>query len=40
MQCHGVKRDLTFDLVIVTMSFKIVSGFIGYRRLTLGRDIG
>ena len=34
--------DLTFDLVIVTMSFKIFFGlFLGRcRRLTLGRDIG
>ena len=45
MQCHGVTFDLTFDLVIVTMSFKILSGVIFFdsircRRWTLGRDIG
>ena len=40
MQRHGLILDLTFDLVIVTMSFKIMLGFIGCRRLTLGRDIG
>ena len=37
-------RDLTFDLVIVSMSFKILSGlfFDSMRcsRLTLGMDIG
>ena len=35
--------DLTFDLVILTMSFKILSGLLKLvrcRRLTLGRDIG
>ena len=32
--------DLTFDLLIVTMNFKILSGFIEYRRLTFGMDIG
>ena len=34
--------DLTFDLVMVTMIFKILSGLfdsIRCRRLTLGRDI-
>ena len=36
--------DLTFDLVIVTMSYKLLSwlflGFHKCQRLTLGRDIG
>ena len=35
--------DLTFDLTILTMIFKILSGLLNsikYRRLTLGRDIG
>ena len=36
--------DLTFDLVVVTMNFKIFLGYlldsIMCRRLTLGRDIG
>ena len=35
--------DLTFDLVILTMSFKILSGLLNSvrcKRLTLGGDIG
>ena len=35
--------DLTFDLVVLTMSFKILSGLmnsVGCRRLNLGGDIG
>ena len=33
--------DLNFDLVIVTMSFKILSGlFCGFHKITLSRDIG
>ena len=36
--------DLTFDLVILIMGFKVLSGLlldsIRCRRLTLGRDIG
>ena len=35
--------DLTFDLAVVTLSFKILSGYIletvRYRNLILGRDI-
>ena len=41
----SVNLDLTFDLVIVAMSFKILSGLffldsITCRRLTVGGDIG
>ena len=36
--------DLTFDLVVVTMSFEILSSYfldsVRCRSLTLGRDIG
>ena len=36
--------DLTFDLAVVTLSLKILSGLyletIRYRKLILGRDIG
>ena len=35
--------DLTFDLAIVTLTYKILSGLLNSvrcRRLTLGRDIG
>ena len=34
MQRHGNDLDLMFDLVIVTMSFKILSGlFLGFHKV-------
>ena len=40
MQCHG----LTFDLAVVTLTFKVFCGLyletIRCRQLILGRDIG
>ena len=33
--------DLTFDLAVVTLTSKILSGlYLGNRKLILGRDIG
>ena len=34
--------ELTFDLVVVTLNLKILSGLylINHKKLTLGRDIG
>ena len=44
MQRHGLTLILTFDLAIVTLSLKILSGLylknIKNRKLILGRNIG
>ena len=44
MQCHGVALDLTFDLALVTLTYKILTrlylGIIRCRNLTFGRDTG
>ena len=41
---HNGDLDLTFDLAIVTLTYKILSGHISEtircRKLILGRDIG
>ena len=40
MQCHG-DHDLTFDLAVVTLTYKIyISETVRCRKLILGRDIG
>ena len=44
MQHHGVTLIFTFDLAVVTLTFKTLSELylrtLGYRKLILGRDIG
>ena len=44
MQRHGVTLILTFDLALVTLIYKILSGHISetvrYMKLIFGRDIG